>query len=441
VSGPYRLFGSVSMPAAGNSYSGDFLAGLQFEVTQGGCWFAGYWIYTCASLSVTTPQKCALWQVTSGAPAGVVMSGSVVTSGTLTAGQWNYVPLSAPVQMAQGFTYIAAVGVNGDFCSLNNQFGSGDPYAAGISSGPVFGYSDTGGSAVSPWGIAQGVFTTGGSDPSVTMPAGGSNSANFGVDVSIQTTVPSGYAGSYRLWPAAAATNPQTTNDAEFNYTIATEIWVSALYQYVTLDKLWYFSPSGSTELATRGDVWLISSGVSAASIASPTWSGAAGAGWLSAAFAGGVTLTPGKYRVSVYCANGTSGEWGAKDATTDYWGQTLTTGAGAAGITWEPLYAPPQPGASSGFVYNASDSGATPPYSSGTVIAAQSVFGQTPGGSEVFPQLYAPVGGSSNESQNYWVDLEVTPGPLVASAAAVLVGGTADDEMNWSKLRLLGVL
>jgi len=108
---------------------------------------------------------------------------------------------------------------------------------------------------------------------------------------------------------------------------------------------------------------------------------------------------------------------------------------AGAAGITWGPLYAPSQPSASSGWLYDASAPGATPPYSSGTPINAQPVFGQLPGGGVDFPQLYAPNSGLT--TQEYWVDWEVTP---LAGGGAGMPGGPAPDGRGaYRKLLLLG--
>ena len=98
--GTYRLFPSVDGPASPVSYTGSFLAGVLFCVTSN-CWFEGYWWWVCSSGQSTSPQKFALWQVYGGAE-GNVVPGSVVTSGTLTAGQWNYIPLATPLQLSIG---------------------------------------------------------------------------------------------------------------------------------------------------------------------------------------------------------------------------------------------------------------------------------------------------------------------------------------------------
>jgi hypothetical protein len=434
-----RLFPSVNGPAAAQSYSGNFISGVVFAVSGGSQWFEGYWWWVSASVQSTAPVKCALWCSGTGTGAGTLVPGSAVTSGTLTAGQWNYIPLPAPVQLAPGYdanlstsgsAYVAAIGCNGPFPDTNNFWGSSGPGTNGIINGPLVAYSGStgGGTLAAPYGLAQGVFTTGESDPAAAMPAGGSNTDNFWVDVQVSDTAPAGYAGSYRLWPNKYDANSATTTDAAVNYTIATEI---SLNQECVLGNTWYYSLHSAATLATRCDVWSISTGTPAASITSPAWLTAAGASyapgdtpaglngtWIRAAFAGSTVLPVGKYRVSVYNSEGTAdASWSPKDAVTDYWGETFP-GAGAGGISWGPLTAPGWASSSGGYQYDASAPSASPPYSSGTVLHAQPVFGMLLSGAADFPQLFAP-GNTSGKTQNYWVDLEVTPVP----AAGMLPG------------------
>lgn len=427
----YRLWPSTNGPASATGYTlgNPFISGVVFAVSGGGIWFEGFWWWVAGSGGQNTAAtKCALWMVGMNG-VGTVVPGSIVTSGTLTAGQWNYIPLSTPVQLAPsydpsvsttGSAYIAAVGCNGPFPDTGGYWGSPGAGAGGIVNGPLVAYSAQSGSSGTlgaPWTLPQGVFSTGGTDPSTTMPNQQSTVDNFWVDVQVSNTGPGGYSGSYRLWPNKTDANSSITGDSGVNYTIATEIDLTA---QCTLNNVWFFSPSGAVNLPTRADVWDIGTGLSAASITSPSWqllgggAASAGDGWISAAFAPSTTLGAGSYRVGVYNANGTAGIWGPKDAVTNYWGQGGTGGVGSAGITWGPLSAPAQPSASSGWEYNASDAGATPPYSNGTAIPAQPPFGQLPSGLVDFPQLYAPVGGSSNQSQNYFIDLEATPVPVV---------------------------
>ena len=178
-----------------------------------------------------------------------MVPGSVVTSGPLTAGQWNYIPLPAPLQLSIGnvtgvgaAVYEAATGFSGSFPDTNSQFGAGDPYASGITSGPLFGYSDQGASAPCPSSVtaSQGAFGVAGTDPSVNMPAQGSSSSNFWIDLQVSDTAPVGYSGSYRLWPNYPTVFPtQPTIDTQAQ-TIGTQF---SLSEPCTLDNVWFYSP------------------------------------------------------------------------------------------------------------------------------------------------------------------------------------------------------
>jgi hypothetical protein len=113
-----------------------------------------------------------------------LQSAATETSGTLSPG-WNLVSLGTPFALATSTAYCFATGVNGNFNDTQNSFGSGDPYAAGITSGPAICYSDTSGSAPSPSTYAQGLFSTAGTDPTTTFPNDGTNSYNPWLDVVI----------------------------------------------------------------------------------------------------------------------------------------------------------------------------------------------------------------------------------------------------------------
>ena len=97
----YRLWPATSGPGTAVAWGGNFLSGLVFTVAAG-TWFTGYWWWVCGSGQATAPVKCALW-TTGGAgsapAASYVVPGSVVTTGTLTAGQWNYIPMPAPLPL------------------------------------------------------------------------------------------------------------------------------------------------------------------------------------------------------------------------------------------------------------------------------------------------------------------------------------------------------
>lgn len=367
-SGVFRLFPSTSGPSTAASYTGPFLAGVQFEVTTGGTWLEGYWWWVCPEGQSTTPQNFALWQVTT-SRSGTLVASASVTSGSLIPGQWNYVPLAVPVPLAPGATYVASTGLSNGFPTTGNQFGSGQPLAAGIVNGPLTAFSDTDGSAPSPLGMSQGLFSTAGTDPTVSIPNDGWQSSNFWVDLQVSTTPPA--ATTYRLWPSYPTIPGAILGDA-LAYTLATEFTLSAPCQ---LDRIWFYSPSGAGALPSRCAIWNVGdeSEVPGTDEQTPAWSGPAGSGWVSCSYSG-VTLPAGDYKVAVYYGGGSN--W--LQVTTDYW---AGGGPGAGGITAGPLAAP----------------GATSASGSGQGTYNQGGWG--------YPSTYA-----SGIGENYWVDVEVTP-------------------------------
>ena len=368
-SGTYRLFPATDGPSTAVSYSGPFEAGVVFGVTAGGCWLDGYWWWVCGSGQSTSPQKFALWQTHNGQQ-GSVVPGSVVTSGALTAGQWNFVPLSTKLPLAIGATYVASTGFSNGFPDTNNQFGSGQPYAAGIMNGPLTAYSDASGSLPSPFKTAQGVFSVASTDPTVAMPIYGSSSCNFWVDLQVSTNPPTGT--SCRLWPSYP-TIPGGLDSDTAGYTLATEF---ALSQSCALDNIWFFSAVGAGALPTRCAIWNVGSQsvVAGTDQTSPAWSGAAGSGWVRCSYSG-VTLPTGDYKVAVFYSGGSP--W--YQTALGYW---ASGGTGAGGIRCGPLTAP-------------GTSNATSP--------GQSTYNK---GSWAYPNTYE----SASPGENYWVDVEVTP-------------------------------
>ena len=369
MAGTYRLFATTNGPSTPVSYSGPFVCGVIVGVTTGAGWLDGYWWWVCPSGQSTAAQKFALWCLYSSG-SGSLVANSTITSGALTAGQWNYVPLPAPVPLALGATYVATTGFTGGFPDTSNQFGSGNPYSAGIVSGPLTAYSDASGSLPSPFSTAQAVFSVASTDPTTTMPIYGSSSSNFWMDVQVTTNPPAGT--SYRLWPGYP-TIPGHINSDTSGYTLATEFQLS---QSCTLDKIWYYSASGAATLPTRCAIWNVSSQseVSGTDNSSPAWSGAAGSGWVACAYSG-VTLPAGDYKVAVFYGGGS--QW--YQATNGYW---ATGGPGANGINAGPVTAP-------------GTSAATSP--------GQCTYNYA---SWAYPKTYA----SAGNGENYWTDVEVTP-------------------------------
>ena len=190
------------------------------------------------------------------------------------------------------------------------------------------------------------------------------------MDVQVTTTPPAGT--SYRLWPSYP-TLPGHLDSDTAGYTLATEFQLS---KSCTLDNIWFYSASGAAALPTQCAIWNVSSQsvVAGTDNTSPSWSGAAGSGWVACAYSG-VTLPAGDYKVAVFYGGGS--EW--YQATTGYWG---SGGTGASGITTGPVTAP------------------------GTSAATSPGQGTYNKGSWAYPQTYD----SAGDGENYWVDVEVTP-------------------------------
>ena len=389
----YRLFPSTDGPSNPVSYAGNFIAGVTFFVTSE-AWLQGYWWWVCGSGQSTSPVKCALWQASSANDATLV-PGSIVTSGELVAGQWNWISLEIPLPLSIGAAgakagvaeYVAAIGCNGSFPDTNNSFGSSDPYGTGITDGPLSAFSAQSGRLPSPFGIDQGAFTTVGSDPSTAPPLGGDGTHdNFWVDVQVTDTSPAGT--SYRLWPSYP-TIPPTTNSDDFEETMGTEFTLS---EQCALNKIWYYSPPDSTQLPTRCGIWNVSTRevVSDTDNSSPSWSGPAASGWISCSYSG-VILPAGDYNVAVYTPGGSDNFY---LETENYFGGDGP--ASSAGITYGPLSAPN--------------------------VANATAPGQTTyqHGGWLYPDTYD----TEFDGQNRWVDVEITPS--AASSAASPVNSSA---------------
>ena len=364
--GTFRLFPSTNGPGSAVAYSGSFLAGVLFQVTSGGTWLSGYWWWVSPSGQSTMAQKFALWAIYSPS-VGALVPGSTVTSGPLTPGQWNYVPVATPIPLAPGACYNVCTGFSGGFPNTNNQFGSGDPYSGGIVSGPLSAFSDQSGTLPAPFSMSQSVFATAGTDPSVNMPSVGYESANFWMDLQVTSTPPAGT--SYRLWPSYP-TLPGAASGSTVSYTLANEFTLS---QSCALDHIWFYSAAGTTALPTHCAIWNVNTQavVTGTDNSSPTWSGAPGSGWVACAYSG-VTLPPGDYKVAVFSPGGAN--W--FKVTSGYWS---AGGPGVKGISSGPVTSPGVSTASS------------------------------PGQGTYNPGSWAyPLTGGTGE--NFWVDVEVTP-------------------------------
>lgn len=388
-------------PAAPTAFTGNYIAGLVFQVTSWGLWFPGYWWWVPGTGGqTTTGQKFALWQVT-GAGAGTLVPGSVVTAGALTAGQFNFVPLATPLALSSGVVYQAATGYvsAAGFPQNKNQFGAANPYAAGITSGPLMAYSSLTGSAQVPSGwLPQEPFTTGAADPSVAMPTLNDADDLLWLDVQVSTVAPAG--ATYRAFPSMPVASLAGGGPQSLAYTLGMQF---SLSQPCVLDRIWHYSPPTSTVLPTRCGIWNVAGQTEVAGTdnSAPAWSGAAGSGWVSCDYTGaGVTLNAGvNYKVSTFTADNVDVWFGT---TTNY----FSTGPGAAGITAGPLTLPSNASASPG----------------------QASWNQ--GITWTYPN-------TSTSPENDWIDVEVTPAaaPPVTAAAP---GPPSMEESPMKKLRLL---
>jgi hypothetical protein len=403
----HRLFPSTNGPSSAVSYGGPFDAGVGFEVTSGGIWFEGYWWWVCPSGAPTAAQTFALWQVYQGGSASII-SAATVTSGTLTPGQWNYVPLLNPVMLSVGggadfahadvggtAYYIACTAFTGGFPDTGGQYGSGGPYAAGITSGPLTAFSDTSGSLGAPFGTAQGMFSTSGSVTS-GPPFVGSSSSNFWMDVQVSDTAPSGYSGSYRIWPNLPTVPGSISNDTG-QQTFGTEFWLA---ESCTLNNIWFWSPPGSGVLPSRCGIFSIATQteVSGTDKNPPSWSGTAGSGWVSCSYSGSsVVLPSGKYKVCVYTGGGSK----VYQEDVDYFG----TGPGASNIVNGPMTIPNVANSSSAIAGSGPNKGQT--------VTGNSVYQD---GAWSYPDTFD----SDDNGETRWVDVEVTPGSGTSTPSVV---------------------
>lgn len=175
-----------------------------------------------------------------------------------------------------------------------------------------------------------------------------------------------------------AATGSSLVSDPS-PYTMGIEFSVSAA---AALTAIWFYSASGATVLPAEIALFTVS-GQSLAHSEMATWSGAAGSGWVRAAFSSPPGLTASvNYRGAVQQPS--SVNW--YSATSHYW----DTGAGSGGITNGPL---------------------TAPDSAGSDVGQDSFDG---GSSLSYPA-------NSFNAANYWLDVEITVAGTPHTATASL--------------------
>lgn len=162
-----------------------------------------------------------------------------------------------------------------------------------------------------------------------------------------------------------AATGSSIAADST-DYTMGVQFTVGS--SGCTLTGVYFYSASGAVNLPGTIALWAVS-GTSLVHSEAASWSGAAGSGWVRAAFASPPSLTSGtNYKASVTRGNGGSGNW--YSATSGYW---ATNGA-----------------------------------SNGTLSAPNNA-GATPGQDSFHVGTAATWPDTSGNGSNYWVDPEVT--------------------------------
>jgi hypothetical protein len=178
-------------PGSSLSYGGPFTAGIAFKVTADEQFLLGYYLWR-ADVSQSASASFALWLITGAVTAAFIPGSSASVTG-MTAGMWNFASLGTPLLLSTGVSYKAVYGEPGNFPDTQGQFGGGDVYVNGITSGVLTAFSDVaanGGTNPEPDGSFQGTFGVAGSDPAVNYPSTPDVKSNFWVDVLIGTSTP-----------------------------------------------------------------------------------------------------------------------------------------------------------------------------------------------------------------------------------------------------------
>lgn len=188
----YRLWPATSGPANGTADATAYTLGVEFEISAP-AELAGYFVWT-ASDQDTGARSFRLYSVDAGGLTGSAVAGSDVTSGVLTAGQWNYVPLAAPIALTAGQRYracqlVPAVAVP---YSSTGLYWSTGPGSAGITNGIL-----TAPRRADAEGLLQGQFNVG---AVMTFPANEFNATNYWVDVLVDDGAGPADAGASMMW-------------------------------------------------------------------------------------------------------------------------------------------------------------------------------------------------------------------------------------------------
>ena len=171
----WRIWPATSGPAVTSDATAYSLS-TEFTVTSAGCTITGYW-WWCPATGQTTAKTFSLWSVTTGTT-GTRITAANATSGTQTAGAWNFTACTATALTANQH-YRAEI----TFAPTQNWYGTTASYwstgggASNIVNGPLTAFS----SANATGGI-QGGFITG---STVSFTTGQSSNSNYWIDVQV----------------------------------------------------------------------------------------------------------------------------------------------------------------------------------------------------------------------------------------------------------------
>jgi hypothetical protein len=392
VTNIFTLFGQPSSAGAVDSFTGSLTNGVKFSVADTSR-LTGLW-YSSPAGCTALPTTVGLFNADTSTL--IFEDTSPSWSGAAGSGQVKYAPTNPPI-LAAGVNYIAAAAHltdTGDkFYAITSGFWSG-----GITNGPLScpdqaDYFDT-----------SGIFA---------MPQTVYGNYNIWIDVEVSTAdiKVSGTAAITLKKMTVAGTlsdnsitqnlfgnvNPgvSTANDAS-SYTLGMEFSVSS-DSPLTGIRFWSAPDANGLPIGTAIFNLDTPGIVSGTQDDSPSWSGAAGSGWVKNSYDGSVILKAGThYKVAV-----------RKDTTSNVYSTTPNYWAGAG---------PGASGLSNGVV-------SAPNSSSTTGLIGQDSF--FTGGGWTAPDT------SFNDS-NYWIDVEVRVAPSADSGTAAVtlkkmtVAGTA---------------
>lgn len=169
-----------AIPSGTSSVSaGSRTDGVQFTVSTS-CQLSavGYWL-PAGGTTTGSSFSANLWATTN-ANTGTLVSGPASGSGTWTTNAWNWITLTAPITLSIGTTYVAAVTSPDELEYYHGYWGSGEPGASGVTSGPIFAP----GVATALGGIQQPYIGAANAFPNAVSSGG----TWYGIDVQVVST-------------------------------------------------------------------------------------------------------------------------------------------------------------------------------------------------------------------------------------------------------------